>query len=97
MKKDTPLISVILPVYNGEEHLSECIESVLSQTFKDFEFIIVNDASTDNTVPMLKEFATKDNRIIIVTHEESIARHAKRVIHMRDGKILSDQLTDQSS
>jgi glycosyltransferase involved in cell wall biosynthesis len=69
MNERTPLISVILPVYNGEEHLSECIESVLSQTFKDFEFIIVDDASTDNTAQMLKEFAKKDKRINIVTHK----------------------------
>ncbi len=65
----TPLISVILPVYNGEEHLPEAIKSVLSQTFKDFEFIIVDDASTDNTSQILKEFAMKDKRIKIVTHK----------------------------
>lgn len=63
-----PLISVILPVYNGEEHLTECIESVLSQTFNDFEFIIVDDASTDNTPQILKEFAMKDARIKVFTH-----------------------------
>ena len=59
----TPLISVILPVYNGEDHLIECIESILNQTFKEFEFIIVDDASTDSTVQILKDFAKKDNRI----------------------------------
>ena len=65
---NAPLISVILPVYNGEKHLSECIESILSQTFQDFEFIIVDDASTDNTPQLLKEYAKKDTRIKIVTH-----------------------------
>jgi len=69
MKNNIPIVSVILPVYNGEIHLSECIESILSQTFRDFEFIIVDDASTDNTSQLLKEFAMKDNRIIIITHE----------------------------
>ncbi len=69
MNEQSIPVSVILPVYNGEEHLSECIESVLSQTFKDFEFIIVDDASTDNTAQILKEFAMKDKRINIVTHK----------------------------
>ena len=68
MNEKSPLLSVIMPVYNGEEHLSECIESILSQTFIDFEFIIVDDASTDNTPQLLKEFAMKDARINIVTH-----------------------------
>lgn len=64
-----PLISVILPVYNGEEHLTECIESVLSQTFNDFEFIIVDDASTDNTLKILQKFASIDSRIKIFQHK----------------------------
>lgn len=62
------LISVILPVYNGEKHLIDCIESVLSQTYDNFEFIIVDDASTDNTPKILKEFAMRDNRIKVITH-----------------------------
>ena len=61
-------VSVILPVYNGDEHLTECIESVLSQTYDNFEFIIVDDASTDNTPQILKEFAMRDNRIKVITH-----------------------------
>ena len=91
MIKKLPLVSVILPVFNGEKHLSECVESVLSQTFKDFEFIIVDDASTDNTVPMLKEFAKKDNRIIIVTHEvnQKQTAAANTAIKLSRGKYLA--------
>jgi len=91
MKKDSPLISVILPVYNGEDHLIECVESVLNQTFEDFEFIIVDDASTDKTVPMLKEFATKDNRIIIVTHQvnQKQTAAANTAIKLAKGKYLA--------
>ncbi len=66
-----PLISIILPVYNGEKHLSECINSILSQTFTDFEFIIVDDASTDGTPNLLEKFAQSDNRIKIITHEKN--------------------------
>jgi len=67
--KNHPIISVILPVFNGEDHLDACIESVLHQSYTNFEFVIVDDASTDKTSQILKEFAMKDNRIIIVTHE----------------------------
>lgn len=66
---NAPLISAILPVYNGEDHLAECIDSVLHQTFTNFEFIIVDDASTDGTSQILKEFAIKDARIKVVTHK----------------------------
>lgn len=65
---DDNLISVILPVYNGEKHLIECIESVLNQTYQNFEFIIVDDASTDNTPQILKKFSDKDSRIKVLTH-----------------------------
>jgi len=60
-----PEISVVMSVYNEETYLRSAIESVLNQTFKDFEFIIFNDCSTDKTVDILKEFEAKDNRIIL--------------------------------
>lgn len=60
-----PEISVVMSVYNGEIYLRSAIESVLNQTFKDFEFIIINDCSTDKTADILKEFEAKDNRIIL--------------------------------
>lgn len=60
-----PEISVVMSVYNEEIYLRSAIESVLNQTFKDFEFIIINDCSTDKTVDILKEFEAKDNRIIL--------------------------------
>jgi len=63
------IISIILPVFNGERHLIECIESVLLQSFTNFEFIIVDDASTDDTSKILSKFAEVDNRIKIITHK----------------------------
>lgn len=66
-----PLVSVILPVYNGETHLSECIKSVLYQTFTDFEFIIVDDASTDKTPSILNSFAKQDSRIKIISNKKN--------------------------
>ena len=66
-----PRISVIIPVYNVERYLGQCLESVLNQTFKDIEIICVNDSSTDSSNMILKEFADKDDRIKIVTHAEN--------------------------
>ena len=61
---DTPLISVVMPVYNGERFLTEAIDSILNQTFRDFEFIIIDDGSTDNTPVILEQYSKKDKRII---------------------------------
>lgn len=61
--KNKPKISVIMPVYNAGKFLPESIESILGQTFNNFEFIIVDDASTDNSWEIIKEYANKDNRI----------------------------------
>ena len=57
-----PLISIIMPVYNGEKFLAEAIESILEQTFKDFELIIINDGSTDNSKNIIKNYV--DQRIL---------------------------------
>lgn len=62
-------VSVILPVYNGEEYLAESIQSVLDQTYEDFELIIVNDGSTDKTLEIAKTFERKDKRIKIINQE----------------------------
>lgn len=58
-----PLVSVLTPVYNGADYLAECIESVLAQTYQNFEYIIVNNCSTDRTLEIAKEYAAKDPRI----------------------------------
>lgn len=58
-----PTISIIIPVYNQEKYLSRCLDSILAQTFTDFEVVCVNDHSTDNTENILKEYVKKDSRI----------------------------------
>jgi glycosyltransferase involved in cell wall biosynthesis len=63
MTNRSPLISVCMPVYNAERYVSEAIESVLSQTFKDFEFLILDDGSTDGSLAILKGHAERDPRI----------------------------------
>ena len=72
-------ISVIIPVYNVEKYLEQCLDSVINQTFKDIEIICVNDGSTDNSRKILEEYKNKDSRIIIVDKENgglSSARNA---------------------
>jgi glycosyltransferase involved in cell wall biosynthesis len=64
-----PLISVALPIFNGEAHLSEAVESILAQTFTDFEFIIIDDGSTDNTLALLRRYEAIDKRIILISSE----------------------------
>ena len=65
-------LSVLMAVYNAEKYLKESIESVLRQTYTKFEFIIINDGSSDNTQDILNEFLEQDDRIILVNQEENI-------------------------
>ncbi|MDD5634070.1 MAG: glycosyltransferase [Candidatus Omnitrophica bacterium] len=60
------MVSVITPVYNNEKYISQCIESILGQTYGDFEYIIVDDGSTDSTLSLAQSYAAKDERIKIV-------------------------------
>lgn len=65
-----PLVTVLMPVYNGEEYLCEAIESILNQTFRNFEFVIINDGSIDGTVAILTDYQRRDERIQ-VWHQEN--------------------------
>lgn len=65
-----PVISVVMPVFNGEKYLRLAMESILNQTFKDFEFIIINDGSTDKTEKILKNFS--DPRIVYINNETNL-------------------------
>jgi glycosyltransferase involved in cell wall biosynthesis len=67
-----PLVSVVTPVYNGEAHLRECIESVLGQTYPNWEYTIVNNCSTDRTLDIATEYARKDRRIRIHNNSEFV-------------------------
>lgn len=64
-------ISVIIPVYNVETYLPQCIESVLAQTFSDFELILVDDGSKDASLDICKQYAQKDTRIVVIHQENS--------------------------
>ena len=61
-----PLISVIIPVYNVEKYLRECLDSVINQTYKNLEIICVNDCSTDSSPEILEEYAKKENAKVVM-------------------------------
>lgn len=86
-----PLVSVIMPVYNAGDFLLEAIESILNQTYKNFEFIIVDDASTDNSWKILKKFKKKDKRIKIYRLKENVgvSKTVKYAIKKAKGKFLA--------
>lgn len=59
------MISVIVPVYNSEQYLDRCLKSLLKQTYTDFEVLLINDQSTDNSLSIAQKYAKEDNRIDI--------------------------------
>lgn len=79
-------ISLIVPVYNSEKTIRKCVESVLNQTYKNFEVIFVNDGGTDKTVDILKEYKANDDRIIIVEKEYNSGVSSTRNFGLRYAK-----------
>lgn len=89
-----PKISVIIPVYNAEQYLNECLDSVLAQTFTDIEVICIDDGSTDKSLAILRRYAKQDKRIKIITQKNSgvvvarnraIAKASAEYIYPLDG------------
>ncbi len=70
--KPPPRVSIILPTYNGAASISTAITSVLTQSYTDFELIIINDASTDTTAQVLADWAQKDSRILVITNPQNL-------------------------
>lgn len=71
------LISVIIPVYNAEKYLKHCVDSVLQQSYRNFELILVNDGSVDNSLELCKKLALNDERIVVVDQENGGAGAAR--------------------
>lgn len=93
----TPKTTVIMPVYNGERYLREAIESILTQTFTDFEFIIIDDGSTDNTWNILREY--QDSRIQLIRNEKNIGltKSLNKAISMSKGTYIARMDADDIS
>ena len=102
MKKtdnEHPTISVIMPVYNSEKYLREAINSILCQTFKDFELIIINDGSADNSRSIIQEFQKQDTRIKLIENEKNlgISRSLNLGIDHAVGKYIARMDSDDIS
>ena len=73
-----PKISIIIPVYNTSKYLKKCLDSVINQTYKNYNVIIVNDGSTDNSLDIIKEYMKKSSSIILINQKNmglSMARN----------------------
>ncbi len=96
--KTTPLVSVILPVYNADAYVADAVQSILDQTFTDFEFIIIDDGSTDNSLSILKELAHRDSRIRLLTRENhGLIRTLNEAIDLVRGEWIARMDADDIS
>ena len=85
-----PEISVIVPVFNSEKYLNACIDSILSQTFTDFELILVNDGSKDNSGAICNEYSAKDGRVKVIHKENGGVSSARNVgIEKASGRYIT--------
>lgn len=73
------MISIIVPIYNAEKHLHRCIDSILAQTFTDFELLLINDGSMDNSGAICDEYATKDSRVRVFHKENGGVSSARNI------------------
>ena len=78
MNKNRIEISVIVPIYNAEKTLKKCINSILSQTYTNFELILVNDGSKDSSLSLCKNYSKKDSRIVVINKENEGCIAARR-------------------
>ena len=76
--ENKPLVSVLMTSYNRQKYIAEAIESVIASTYQDFELIIVDDNSTDKTFSIAKEYAAKDDRIVVYVNENNLGQFANR-------------------
>ncbi|MHA1284646.1 MAG: glycosyltransferase family 2 protein [Promethearchaeota archaeon] len=92
-------VSILMAIYNGEKYVTKAIESILNQTFKDFEFIIINDGSTDNTQYFLDLYSQKDKRIKVIKNKKNIGltKSLNKAIKLAKGKYIARQDVDDLS
>ena len=78
MSVENPLVSVIVPIYNTEEYLEECLDSLVNQTLEDIEIICIEDNSSDDSLKILREYSKKDDRIILVENDSNQGQSVSR-------------------
>jgi glycosyltransferase involved in cell wall biosynthesis len=95
---DAPVISVVMSVYNGQKYLREAIDSILNQTYRNFEFIVINDGSEDISLDILLEYQTKDNRVLIVNQNNvGLTRSLNRGVKLAVSEYIARQDADDIS
>ena len=83
------MISVIVPVYNASKYINDCIDSILNQTYKDFELILINDGSSDNSLNIIEKYKEQDNRIKVFSQEnKGVSYTRNRGIDIAKGNYL---------
>ena len=93
-----PKISVVMSVYNGEKYLTEAVESILKQSFFDFEFIIINDGSSDKTQEILQRFQKEDKRIRVVSRaNKGLIYSLNEGVKMAQGEYIARMDADDVS
>ena len=81
-------VSVIIPCYNQEKYIAECIDSVLAQTFTDYEMIVIDDGSTDNSVSIIEEYAKKHKNIKFIKQKnQGVIAARNNAIKLAEGKL----------
>lgn len=75
--------SIIIPAYNVQEYVNRAIDSVLKQDFKDYELIVINDASTDKTEEVVKQYEEKYNNVKLISHKENKASRRSKKYRIR--------------
>ena len=101
-KKTGAKVSIIIPVYNTEDYLRQCLESVITQSYENLEILCVNDGSKDNSLSILKEYQSKDDRVVVISQENGGLSAARNTgIRNATGKYLqfldSDDLLDTNT
>lgn len=91
VQKRDPLVSVVMPAYNAERFIEEAINSVISQTMPDWELIVIDDCSTDNTYQIVAKFAEKDKRIHLLANKENmrVARSRNKGLDVCHGEYVA--------
>ena len=99
MKNNCPLISVVMSVYNDRDYLAIAIESILNQTFTDFEFLIIDDGSSDGSKEIIKNYASKDKRIKFIKNPENLglATSLNKLIKLSRGEYIARMDADDES
>lgn len=95
---NNPMISVVMPVYNAEKYLGEAIQSILNQTYTDFEFIIINDGSTDKSLEIIEKYKKQDERILLISRENrGLVASLNEGIEKAKGKYIARMDADDIS